>query len=309
MREYQHHNDQRIARLAGALRRTAWAGLLLLTAVALLWACDDGPQPAPTRLPANTTTAAPIPTDAPTPGSTPTPPPMGTSTPAPNPTAIPTPFPTHATNATAIPTPVTTGGPDAGRTSTTKLVARANVAMAVQSFRGGFAFEPSQRESEFTYIPGLTLLQDIGGEWHRYMLLSDGVVFYSGGGARWVTSRESSIYWVFLSVISDPRVALRFAANPEIVGKESVDGRTYLIVSTGLDAEAILDMTPPQQPHVRIGLGFPYPEGADARELEGLGYEVFGSLLEDSAVWEAFKGPYHLRFSESADRPGQPRGE
>ena len=309
MKKYQHHNDQRIARLATALRRAALTGFLLLTAFALLWACDDGSQPAPTTLPTNTPTAAHIPTDAPTPGYTPTPPPMGTSTPSPNPTATPTPFPTHATNATAMPTPVTTGGPDAARTSTTELVARAKVAMALQSFRGGFAFGPSLPESEFTYVPGLTLLQDLGGEWHRYILLTDGAAFYSGDGARWLTSSEDSISEVFLSVISDPRVALRFAVTPEIVGKESVDGRTYLIVSTGLDAEAILDVTPPPQPHVRIGLGFPYPQGADARELEGLGYEVFGSLLEDSAVWEAFKGPYHLSFSESADRPGQPRGE
>ena len=82
-----------------------------------------------------------------------------------------------------------------------------------------------------------------------------------------------------MGVVSDPRVALRFASTPEIVEEEAIDGRTHLIVSTGLDAEAILDMTPPQEPHVRIIMGFPYPEGADAQELEGLGYEVFGSLL------------------------------
>ena len=198
--------------------------------------------------------------------------------------------------------------------------------MALQRFRGGYAFGPSQPESAFTYAPGLTLLQDMGGEWHRYILLSDGEAFYSGDGtrwlawleysiyyssdgARWLTSREDAINKVFLSVISDPRIALRFAVTPEIVGKEAVDCRTYLIVSTGLDAEAILDMAPPQQPHIRITLRFPYPEGADASELEGLGYEVFGSSLQDSAMWEAFKGPYQLSFEERGNRPGQPRGE
>ena len=80
-------------------------------------------------------------------------------------------------------------------------------------------------------------------------------------------------------------------------------------MSTGLDADALLDTTPPQEPHVRVSLSFPTLEGADARELEGLGYEVFGYLLGDSARWEAFKGPYDLSFSERADRPGQPREE
>ena len=70
-----------------------------------------------------------------------------------------------------------------------------------------------------------------------------------------------------------------------------------------------MDTTPPQEPHVRAILSFSYPEGADAQKLEGLGYEVFGYPLEDSAEWEAFKGPYHLSFSERADRPGQPRSE
>ena len=207
-----------------------------------------------------------------------------------------------------------------------EFVARANVAMALQSFRGGYAFGPSQPESAFTYTPGLTLLQDIGGEWHRYILLSDGAAFYSGDGARWLTSPEDSIYYssdgtrwltsleysiygVFLSVLTDPRVALRFATNPEITGEEAIDGRTHLIVSTSIDAEAILEMTPPEQPYIRITLRFPYPEGANARELEGLGYEVFGSSLQDSAMWEAFKGPYQLSFEERGNRPGQPRGE
>ena len=288
MTEFQHYNDQRSVRLAAALRRAAWTGLLLLTAVALLSACGDVPPPAPTTLPTNTPTVAPIPPDASTVGSMPT--------------------PTPPTTFTAMATPITAGGPDAGHPSTTELLARSQ-GIALQSFWGGYAFGPTQPESAFTYAPGLTLLQDMGGEWPQYMLLSDQAIFYSSDGVRWLTSRESSIHGVFLSVFSDPRFALRFAATPEIVGVEAVDGRTYLIVSTSLDAEAILDMSPPQQPHVRISLGFPYPEGADARELEGLGYEVFGSSLQDSAMWEAFKGPYQLSFKERGDRPGQPRGE
>ena len=154
--------------------------------------------------------------------------------------------------------------------------------MERKSFQGGNAFGPSQSESPdaaFTYGPDLTLLQGMGGEWHQYTLLPDEALFHSGGGVRWLTSPEDSITGVFLSVIADPRVTLRFAATPEITGEETIDGRTYLIVSTGLDAEAILDMAPPQQPYVRITLRFPYPEGADTRELEGLGYEVFGSSL------------------------------
>ena len=202
-----------------------------------------------------------------------------------------------------------TDAPGGGPPNAPELVARAEEAMDQQSFRGGWAFAPSQPESAFTYAPGLTLLQDMGGEWARYILLSDKAAFYSGGGARWLTSDEDPSFRVFLGVVSDPRVALRFASTPEIVEEEAIDGRTHLIVSTGLDAEAILDMTPPQEPHVRIIMGFPYPEGADARELEGLGYEVFGSLLKDSAEWEAFKGPYQLRFSERANQPGQPRDE
>ena len=205
----------------------------------------------------------------------------------------------------------TTDGPDDGPPSATDLLARSQEAMDQQSFRGGWAFVPSQPESAFSYVPGLTLLQDTGhgGEWARYILLSDGATFSSSGGARWLTSPEDPTSRVFLGVISDPRVALRFAASPEIVGEEVIDGRTHLIVSTGLDAEAILDMAPPQEPHVRIVMGFPYPKGSDAQELEGLGYEVFGSLLEDSARWEAFKGPYQLSFFERGDRPGQPREE
>ena len=202
-----------------------------------------------------------------------------------------------------------TDAPGGGPPNAPELVARAEEAMDQQSFRGGWAFAPSQPGSAFSYVPGLTLIEDIGGEWARYILLSDKAAFYSGGGARWLTSDEDPSFRVFLGVLLDPRVALRFAASPEIVGEEVIDGRTHLIVSAGLDAEAILDMTPPQEPHVRIIMGFPYPEGADAQELEGLGYEVFGSLLKDSAEWEAFKGPYQLRFSERANQPGQPRDE
>ena len=130
----------------------------------------------------------------------------------------------------------------------------------------------------------------------------------SENGAHWLRSPDNSL-WLIFGVLLDPRVALRFPDDPAIVGEEAIDGHTYLVVSTGLDAEALLNATPPQEPHVRISLSFPYPEGADARELEGLGYEVFGYLLEDSAKWDAFKGPYHLSFSERADRPGQPRSE
>ncbi len=203
----------------------------------------------------------------------------------------------------------TTDRPDAGPPSATDLLAHAQEAMDQQRFRGGGALAPSDPEPAFTYVPGLTLLQDISGEWPRYLLLSDEAIFSSGGGTRWLVSPQDSTATVFLGVTSDPRFALRFATAPEIVGEEAIDDRTHLIVSVGLDAEAILDMTPPPEPYVRIGLGFPYPEGADARELEELGYEVFGSLLKDSAQWEAFKGTYQLSFSERADRPGQPRSE
>ena len=203
----------------------------------------------------------------------------------------------------------TTDGPDDSPLSATDLLARAQEAMDQQSFRGGWAFAPSQPGSAFSYVPGLTLIEDIGGEFERYTLLSDGETFSSSSGARWLTSPEGPAIRVFLGVLLDPRVALRFAASPEIVGEEVIDGRTHLIVSAGLNLEAILGMMPPREPHVRISMGFPYPERADAQELEELGYEVFGSLLEDSAMWEAFKGPYQLSISERGDRPGQPRDE
>ena len=149
----------------------------------------------------------------------------------------------------------------------------------------------------------------MGGDWPPFLLLSRGTALSSESGTRWLTSPDNSSSGLFFGVISDPRVALRFPDAPEIVGEEAIDGHTYLVVSTGLDVEALVDTTPPQEPHVRAILSFSYPEGADAQKLEGLGYEVFGYPLEDSAEWEAFKGPYHLSFSERADRPGQPRSE
>ena len=184
--------------------------------------------------------------------------------------------------------------------------------MVRQSFRGGNAFVPRLSESPdpaFTYVPGLTFLQDVGGEWAPYMLLSDESFFASNGGVRWSTSSEGSIYGVYFGVLLDPRVALRSATTPEITGEETIDGLAYLIVSAGLDVKAILDRAPPEQPYIDITLRFPYPEGADAEELRALGYEVLGSSHLDSAVWEAFKGPYHLSFSAQGDRRGQPRDQ
>ena len=191
----------------------------------------------------------------------------------------------------------------------TEILAHTQEMMDQQSFRGSFAFAPSRPMPTFTYAPGLTLLQDMGGDWPPFLLLSRGTALSSESGTRWLTSPDNSSSGLFFGVISDPRVALRFPDAPEIVGEEAIDGHTYLVVSTGLDVEALVDTTPPQEPHVRAILSFSYPEGADAQKLEGLGYEVFGYPLEDSAEWEAFKGPYHLSFSERADRPGQPRSE
>ena len=187
----------------------------------------------------------------------------------------------------------------------TEILAHTQEMMDQQSFRGSFAFAPSRPMPTFTYAPGLTLLQDMGGDWPPFLLLSRGTALSSESGTRWLTSPDNSSSGLFFGVISDPRVALRFPDAPEIVGEEAIDGHTYLVVSTGLDVEALVDTTPPQEPHVRAILSFSYPEGADAQKLEGLGYDVFGYPLEDSAEWEAFKGPYHLSFSERADRPGR----
>lgn len=178
--------------------------------------------------------------------------------------------------------------------------------MERQSFRGGYAFAPWEHEPPdpaFTYAPGLTFLQDTGGEWAPYMLFSEESFFTSNGGVRWSTSSEGegSLYAAYFGVLLDPRVALRSATAPEITGEETIDGRTHLIVSAGLDVGAILHEVPAEQPYVDITLRFPYPEGGDARELEKSGYEVFGSELQDSARWEAFKGPYHLSFVEEGD--------
>ncbi len=176
--------------------------------------------------------------------------------------------------------------------------------MERQSFRGGYAFAPWEHEPPdpaFTYAPGLTFLQDLGGEWAPYMLFSDESFFTSNGGVRWSTSSEGSLYAAYFGVLLDPRIVLRSATAPEITSEEVIDGRAHWIVSAGLDVEAILDEVAPEQPYVDITLRFPYPEGADARKLEGLGYEVFGSVLPDSARWEAFKGPYQLSFVEEGD--------
>ncbi len=202
-----------------------------------------------------------------------------------------------------------TDAPSEAPLNATEILAHTQEMMDQQSFRGSFAFAPSRPMPTFTYAPGLTLLQDMGGDWPPFLLLSRGTALSSESGTRWLTSPDNSSSGLFFGVISDPRVALRFPDAPEIVGEEAIDGHTYLVVSTGLDVEALVDTTPPQEPHVRAILSFSYPEGADAQKLEGLGYEVFGYPLEDSAEWEAFKGPYHLSFSERADRPGQPRSE
>ena len=202
-----------------------------------------------------------------------------------------------------------TDAPSEAPLNATEILAHTQEMMDQQSFRSSFAFAPSRPMPTFTYAPGLTLLQDMGGDWPPFLLLSRGTALSSESGTRWLTSPDNSSSGLFFGVISDPRVALRFPDAPEIVGEEAIDGHTYLVVSTGLDVEALVDTTPPQEPHVRAILSFSYPEGADAQKLEGLGYEVFVYPLEDSAEWEAFKGPYHLSFSERADRPGQPRSE
>ena len=202
-----------------------------------------------------------------------------------------------------------TDAPGAGSPSATELLTHAQEVMGRQSFRGSFAFAPSRPMPTFTYAPGLTLLQDMGGDWPPFLLLSRGKALSSESGTRWLTSPDNSSSGLFFGVISDPRVALRFPNAPEIVGEEAIDGHTYLVVSTGLDVEALVDTTPPQEPHVRAILSFSYLEGADAQKLEALGYEVFGYQLEDSAEWEAFKRSYQISFSERADRTGQPRIE
>ena len=282
MRRKQRESPCYTVRHSMSFRRTLQTcTLLTLTSLALaLAACESAPPTAAVV----EATARPSPTPTRTATSIPAPSVMATPTPAPIPTSTATPMPAEA-------------------------LTRAQEAMERQSFRGAQAFSPSRSESPeaaFTFAPGLTLLQDLGGEWAPYMLLSDEPFFFSSGGVGWSTWNEGSLYGTYFSVIFDPRVALRFATTPEITGEEIIDGRTYLIMSTGLDLEAILDMAPPEQPYVHITLSFPYPEGADAEGLERLGYEVFGSLPGDSAVWEAFKGPYQLSFRERGRR-GQPR--
>ena len=181
-----------------------------------------------------------------------------------------------------------TDAPGAGSPFATELLTRAQEVMDRQSFRGSFAFAPSRPMPAFTYVPGLTLLQSMGGDWPPFILLSNGTALSSESGARWLTSPDNSSSGLFFAVISDPRVALRFPDDPEIVGEAAIDGRTYLVVSTSLDTETLLDTTPPQESHVRAILSFPYPEEANAKDLKALGYEVFGYPLEDSAEWEAF---------------------
>ena len=202
-----------------------------------------------------------------------------------------------------------TDAPGDGPLTAAEILAHAQGAMDRQSFRGSFAFAPSRPAPVFTYAPGLTLLQDMGGDWPPFLLLSNGTALSSESGTRWLTSPDNSSSGLFFGVISDPRVALRFPDAPEIVGEEAIGDRSYLVVSAGLDVETLLDTTPLLEPHVRVILSFPYPEEANAQELETLGYEVFGYKLQDSAEWEAFKGSYQISFSERADRPGQPRNE
>ena len=155
---------------------------------------------------------------------------------------------------------------------------------------GSFAFAPSRPAPVFTYAPGLTLLQDMGGDWPPFLLLSNGTALSSESGTRWLTSPDNSSSGLFFGVISDPRVALRFPDAPEIVGEEAIGDRSYLVVSAGLDVETLLDTTPLLEPHVRVILSFPYPEEANAQELETLGYEVFGYKLQDSASGRRSKG-------------------
>ena len=69
--------------------------------------------------------------------------------------------PTTTTELPASATDAPSGGPPTAKA----LVARAQEAMDQQSFRGGFAFSPSQLETEFTYVPSLTLLRDMSGDW------------------------------------------------------------------------------------------------------------------------------------------------
>ena len=207
-----------------------------------------------------------------------------------------------------LPTGATDARDDGPRTAA-EILAHAQEVMDRQSFRGSFAFAPFRPAPIFTYAPGLALLQDMGGDWPPFLLISNGTALSSESGTRWLTSPDNSSSGLFFGVISDPRVALRFPHAPEIVGEEAIEGRTYLVVSTGLDVETLLEATLPQEPHVRAILSFPYPQEANAENLEALGYEVFGYQLQDSAEWEAFKGSYQISFSERADRPGQPRNE
>ena len=159
-----------------------------------------------------------------------------------------------------------TDAPGDGPLTAAEILAHAQGAMDRQSFRGSFAFAPSRPAPVFTYAPGLTLLQDMGGDWPPFLLLSNGTALSSESGTRWLTSPDNSSSGLFFGVISDPRVALRFPDAPEIVGEEAIGDRSYLVVSAGLDVETLLDTTPLLEPHVRVILSFPYPVAQDQRE-------------------------------------------
>ncbi len=128
--------------LARAARWAAGTGLLLLTASALLLACDGGPTPTPP--PTNTPTAAPAPTPtpvAPTPTLVPTPTP--TDTPTPVPTATPTPTPTPTPSPTPTPTPTGTPTPTPTITPTPTPTREQLAEQAISEFIPWFRSRPS----------------------------------------------------------------------------------------------------------------------------------------------------------------------
>ena len=105
----------------GALGRlvTSTRVVLVLAALALLAACEDGPEPAPsptatvaaTPVP-STPTATPIPTVVPTLAGTSTPPPTPTASPTATATATPAADPTPTATPTPLPTPSPTRTPE-----------------------------------------------------------------------------------------------------------------------------------------------------------------------------------------------------
>ena len=57
-----------------------------------------------------------------------------------------------------------TDAPSGAPLNATEILAHTQEMMDQQSFRGSFAFAPSRPMPTFTYAPGLTLLQDMGGD-------------------------------------------------------------------------------------------------------------------------------------------------